>query len=102
MIGKILAPDGDWFDEFGWSVAVSEDRVVVGAPRNDNENGDDAGAVYVFTTSGEFVEKLVAPDSHTTKYFGRDVSNFGNTLIVGAPEDDDNSEISGSAYMYLI
>ena len=37
---------------FGWSVAVADETVVVGAP-GDATNGEKAGAVYVFERTGD-------------------------------------------------
>lgn len=39
--------DGTAGDTFGWSVAVAGDRIVVGAPRDD-DNGTNSGSAYVF------------------------------------------------------
>jgi PKD repeat protein len=36
------------FDEFGWSVALDGSTTLVGAVRDDNANGDIAGAAYAF------------------------------------------------------
>ena len=44
---KLTAFDGEAYDNFGISVAVDGDTVVVGAPRNDGA-GADSGSVYVF------------------------------------------------------
>ena len=47
---ELKASDGAQFDWFGKSVAVSGDRVVVGAPTSDIDEG--AGALYVFDYDG--------------------------------------------------
>ncbi len=44
---KLTASDGAAFDNFGWSVAISSDYVIVGAPDNDG-NGSNSGSVYFF------------------------------------------------------
>ena len=67
---KLVSSDGADQDQqwFGASVDVSGDRVVVGAP-NDDERGASAGAAYVFESdgSGGWVEtKLMSADSKTT------------------------------------
>lgn len=102
LVEKIKAPDGSSFDNFGYSVDVSENIVAIGARSNDNENGSNAGAVYLFTTEGAFIEKVVAPDGQAGDKFGQDVSVAGNNLLVGAYFDDDNGSASGSAYLYLL
>ncbi len=46
-VNKLLASDARAFDDFGWSVAVNGDAVVVGAYGED-AGGNRAGAAYVF------------------------------------------------------
>src|SRR5690606_11210642 len=50
---RLLASDAGDGDEFGWSLAIDGDILVIGAHRNDHENAQpdpiqDAGTVYVF------------------------------------------------------
>lgn len=45
---KLAPADGDENDFFGWSVAVDDDTALVGAWRDEDPNGDDAGLAYVF------------------------------------------------------
>jgi hypothetical protein len=44
--------------------------------------------------------KLLAADGEAQDLFGDSVSVDGNTALIGAPEDDDNGEASGSAYVF--
>ncbi len=43
---KLLAPDAEAYDLFGWPVAISGDYAIVGASGKD-EGGNDAGAAYI-------------------------------------------------------
>ena len=105
---KLTAFDGEAYDNFGISVAVDGDTVVVGAPGNDGD-GADSGSVYVFVkptggwaTSTE-TAKLTASDGAALDYFGYSVAVDGDTVLVGAYQDDDeenDSEDSGSAYIF--
>ncbi len=105
---KLTAFDGEAYDNFGISVAVDGDTVVVGAPGNDGA-GADSGSVYVFVkptggwvTSTE-TAKLTAYDGAALDYFGYSVAVDGDTVLVGAYLDDDeenDSEDSGSAYVF--
>ena len=103
-------------DEFGWSVAVSGDTVVVGAKREDSgttgvnstpsENLFDAGAAYVFVRNGtNWTEQAYLKASNTGKddEFGYSVAVSGDTVVVGAHwEDthDDWDRRSGAAYVF--
>ena len=99
---KLTASDGDADDEFGYSVAVDGDTVVVGA-WVDDDNGPYSGSVYVFNTpagGGWVTAKLLASDGATGDWFGGSVSLDGDRLAVGASGDDDNGSRSGSVYVY--
>jgi hypothetical protein len=50
QVRKLLASDGDIADSFGFSVGISGENAIIGSPSDDNENGNDAGAAYIFGT----------------------------------------------------
>ena len=96
---KLIAVDGAANDEFGYSVAVDGDTIVVGARQDDTSNG----AAYVFTeVSGvwKHVAKLTADDGAANDEFGISVAVDGDIIVVGAHQDDDNGDLSGSAYVF--
>src|ERR1022692_2896038 len=81
----LTALDGVTDAVFGFSVSVSGDTAVVGAP-NQDEN-DSPGAAYVFTRSGTTwtqQQKLTASDGSLVNEFGISVSVSGDTAVVGA------------------
>ncbi|MCB9421610.1 MAG: FG-GAP repeat protein [Ardenticatenaceae bacterium] len=99
---KLTASDGAAFDYF-YTVAVSEDTVVVGA-YGDDDNGADSGAAYVYSRNGTIwiqQAKLTASDGAADDWFGRAVAVSGDTVVVGAVGDDDNGSSSGSAYIFV-
>ena len=103
QVAKLTASDGADDDEFGESVAMDGETVVVGAPQHDGGKG----AAYLFTkpTSGGWADttetaKLTASDGAADDEFGESVAMDGDTLVVGAPLDDDNAAHSGSAYVF--
>jgi len=90
---------------FGNSISIDEDYVIIGAPEENNDNGDGIGSVYVFNrdgTSWTQHAKLTASDGISFDYFGRSLSINGDRIIVGAPNDDDDfkGRDSGSAYIF--
>jgi hypothetical protein len=90
------------YDGFGEGVSLSGDRLVVGAP-GDDDMGDAAGAAYLFTRQdGGWVEqaKLLASDGEAHDFFGTEVAISDGTIVVGADHDDDAGPDSGSAYIY--
>ncbi|MFN2272585.1 MAG: hypothetical protein ACK2US_17215, partial [Anaerolineae bacterium] len=108
-VRKLTASDATASDEFGWSVVISGDTVVVGAPGEDGGLGDPllgAGAAYVFGRNqgggdhwGE-VRKLTASDAAVNDHLGYAVAVSGDTAVAGAHEDDDGGATSGSAYVF--
>ena len=88
--GRIVASDGASVDRFGYSVAVSNNVVAVGAREDDTTaGGPDAGSTYIFTRSGTTwtqVQKIAPTDTFNGDRFGVSVAlSFGN-LVVGAAE----------------
>ncbi len=101
----LVAADGARGDEFGNSVAISGDTVLVGAPGFDSENGLSVGAAYVFVRSGAAwtqQAQLLATDGATSDRFGVAVALDGDTAIVGADSDDTPAGVNaGSAYVFV-
>ena len=113
-------------DQFGWSVAVDFETIVVGAPQEDSaatgvagnqadNSAPAAGAVYVFRkTAGTWSQEayIKASNAEALDNFGWDVDISGELLVVGAKFEDsqapgingnqsDNSLVnSGAAYVF--
>ncbi|MGH6819950.1 MAG: FG-GAP repeat protein, partial [Methylocella sp.] len=113
-------------DQFGYSVAISGDTLVVGAPSEDSKatgvDGDqsdnsitDAGAAYVFVRSGATWSQqayLKASNTGSDDQFGYSVAISGDTLVVAAPSEasnatgvdgdqsDNSAADSGAAYVF--
>ena len=99
---KLLASDGAASDKFGWSLSVSGNVVVIGAPYDD-DNGSSSGSAYVFRyVDSTWVEeqKLLPADGAASDKFGYSVAVVGNAVVVGAYGDDDNGSSSGAAYVF--
>ena len=100
-VAKLLPADGALEDYFGHAVAVSGDTAVIGMQYDDH--GENSGAAYVFhLDGGEWVQqaKLLPADGEASDKFGASVAIDGNTIIVGAEEDDDIAVNAGSAYVF--
>ena len=86
---KLLANDGSSGDQFGFSVGIYENVVIIGAPYEDNDMGTNAGAAYIFTkdeTTGNWNEtvKLLPNDTDAAgTYCGYSVAISGNSSIMG-------------------
>ena len=96
---KLTATDGTADDQFGVSVAIGSETVVVGAFRKTVGASLDRGSAYVFVRTGTTwtqQAKLTAADGTTNDRFGVSVAISGETSVVGAYFDD-----SGSAYVFV-
>jgi hypothetical protein len=110
---------GRTYGNFGNSVALSEDgtTLVVGASRDSYDgNGQnylsDAGAVFVYLRSGNtwtFQQKLAGTGTNgrvSNDRFGTSVAIYGNTIVVGAFQQDYDASgansvtDAGAAYVY--
>ena len=94
-------------DQFGWSVAISGDRAIVGAVQEDDAGGSESGKAYIFNVStGALVQTLDNPTAYSTSAFddfGHSVAISGDRAIVGANgEADDGGPLSGKAYIFNV
>ncbi len=104
-VKKLTASDAQSGDNFGVSVAISGDTVVVGA-ENEDAGATDAGAAYVFQRNaggadnwGE-VKKLIASDAQFLDQFGDSVAVSGDTTVVGAGNESARGSFAGAAYVF--
>ncbi len=96
-------------DRFGTAVAIAGTTVIVGASGDGVEAGD-AGRVYVYdlasATPGVPVQVLknadpeLDADDPVGDLFGASVAVTGNTVIVGASNDDVEGSNAGRVYIY--
>ncbi len=109
-VRQLTASDATANDNFGWSVFIDGDTIVVGA-HVDDDAGTNSGSIYVFERNqggadnwGE-VTKRTASDATPGDNFGYFVSISGDTIVGGAWQDDDACPAepncdSGSAYVF--
>ncbi|MDE2180270.1 MAG: FG-GAP repeat protein, partial [candidate division NC10 bacterium] len=106
---KLTASDGAASDNFGYSVAIDGDTVVVGVPYADIGSNADQGAAYVFVKpsggwAGALTEtaKLIAAYGAANDKFGISVAIDGDTVVVGVPYADIGSNADqGAAYVFV-
>ena len=93
---QLTASDGADGDEFGAALCLSEEALIIGAPKH-AQNGPKSGAVYTFAQDvggpGNWgqMAKLLASDGTQKDQFGAAVSSEGSLAIVGAPRDGNGS-----------
>ncbi len=86
---------------FGYSAAIEGDRALVGAD-TDDENGVDAGAVYIFEHDDRWVQtqKLTADDGAPGDRFGDVVALDEGRALIGARRNDSRGKDAGAAYVF--
>jgi len=105
LLKKLMPDDGAGGDEFGYSVAISEERAICGAPLDD-DLGNSSGSSYVFgedeggTDNWGQMEKFYASDAAAGARFGRSVSVFTPHVSVGAFLGSATALEEGEAYAY--
>jgi hypothetical protein len=101
-------------DFYSWSIAIDGDTLVIGAPWEDggrdsasSEPVDSGGAhVYVRTAAGWMEQAhLKAQEPREGEFFGASVAVRGNTIVVGATDNDPSdwpasNDRSGAAYAF--
>ena len=96
---ELTAFDGAAGDFFGFSVSVSGDAALIGAP---NHNAQ--GAAYMFLGSNGVwtqQQELTASGGAENDAFGTSVYVSGETAVIGAPNGRINFQIQGAAYVFL-
>jgi hypothetical protein len=98
---KLLDPTGASSNaNFGWAVAVSGSRALVGAPYHGNLN-DGLAFVFVRDEGGWRFEATLLPSGLPSEaQFGQTVALSGNLAIVGAPYEAIGSGRRGAAYVF--
>jgi hypothetical protein len=102
---KLTIPDGTNGDQFGFSVDIDGSTIVGGAKEDTTVVGQvGIGAAYVFEFSGSswsLEQKLLASDGLAFDRFGYSTAVRGNTVAVGAREDDTAAgPDTGSQYIF--
>jgi hypothetical protein len=100
----MLTPsDGETNSDFGATVAISGNTIVVGARA---ENGKGAAYVFVEPVTGWVdstqTAELTASDAAASAAFGTSVAVNGSTVVVGAPNHRSlRNPPSGAAYVFV-
>jgi hypothetical protein len=105
QLAQLGASDGQPGDEFGISIAVCGQTIVVGASEF---NSSTIGAAYVFVegpngwASMTQIAKLTASDGQSGAIFGSSVACSGDMIVVGAPSQPvGTNSRQGEAYVFV-
>ena len=103
LVAKLVSPDATEGEtpEFGRTVAIKGNMVIVGARFARADAVERAGAVYVFGKHGDswqFEDKIISPAPETEDNFGRALAIQGDSLVVTARK---TSAEEGAAYVFV-
>ncbi|MHC4698578.1 MAG: hypothetical protein ACYTFA_17745, partial [Planctomycetota bacterium] len=103
---ELNASDATFLDEFGNSVSVGRDLLVVGAPNGEIPGTSNIGTVYVFKRNGQtWTEqtRLTAGEVYIESgaRFGEAVAIDGDRVIVGAPDKLDITGLNEAGAVYF-
>ena len=106
LLRTFLNPTPASSDNFGFAVALSDNRVIV-STINEDTAALTAGAAYLFDiTTGALIYTFLNPTPELNNVFGNN-DNFGFSValsatkaLVGAPNENVNGFHNGAAYLY--
>lgn len=113
MLRKLVAEEPKFSDEFGYSVAISEDYAIVGAPNDDVPVSggvplSNQGSAQIYkrdSTTWSFEQTITSSTAGNGNRFGWSVGISGDYAIVGEPLDGTTAPVnygkSGSAYIFF-
>ncbi len=92
-------------DQFGNSVCIKDNKVIIGAPFDDIAGNNSQGSADIYAYNGAswvLQDRLVASDGAVDDRFGYSVTITGNYAIAGIPYDNVGSNADqGSANQYF-
>lgn len=98
---QLTASDIENYDHFGRAVDIGGNIIVVGAPQSSGK-----GSAYVFvmpingSPSAIEVAKLTQSGERLRGHFGRSVSIYEDTIVIGASTHDHGSGPSGTVFVF--
>ena len=95
----LVSPDPQTSEYFGWALASDAELLVVGALGRGTTQPE-AGAVYLYTNTGEYLRTLEAPEPRKDDHFGEAVALLPEYVIVGAPGHDSAGTDAGAILVF--
>ena len=97
---EISGSDTANYDQFGWSIAFANNKLIVGAPFDD-DGGNASGTVYVYNPDGTGEVKINPATPLANRNFGRSVAGGAGKIAVGCPFSDPGGTTNkGEAFLF--
>jgi len=103
---KNITPSSEEFNaNFGSSVAIDSNYIVVSSPNKDLDNANE-GVAYIFKINSDTdiaqIDQISALDAQEDDNFGNSVAIDGAYIVVGAYKEDTTNIDAGSAYIFKL
>ncbi len=99
FLTRFANPTPSLGDSFGQTIALSADRVLIGAPYDD-AGAEWAGAAYLFDLQGHLLQTFSNPSPSFDDEFGSAVAFVGNNVVIGSRREDAAGYDNGAAYFF--
>jgi hypothetical protein len=100
LVQTIRNPSPSSGAQFGYSVALVGENILVGAPFDDTA-GTDAGTAHLFDgATGKLLHTFQSPNPAAGDWFGIAVAAVGSNVLVGALGDDTAAHDAGAAFLF--
>jgi hypothetical protein len=96
----LKSPEPERSKNFGYSVDISGDTILVGESYAEADGKEKAGKAYLFDEEGNLLKTLQAPEPEAGAEFGYSVGISGDTLIVGEYKADVEALNEGRAHVF--
>lgn len=101
LMHTLITDDVATGDRLGFSLAIDNDNVIVGVHLDSNENGDYAGALYIFSAiTGDQTTKIIPDDGAAIEQFGGNAKISDRYLAVNSALGHDSGVTIGSVYVF--
>jgi hypothetical protein len=89
FVRTLYPADGVALDDFGRSIAITGNTLIVGAPGRSQPGFTAVGAVYLYNlATGAFIRRIDAPAPLSFSGWGTAVAGDGDLVVIGAPVHD--------------
>jgi hypothetical protein len=103
LIYTFQSPAIETKGNFGTSVAIDGDIIVIGEHQGDPNSITNAGRAYIFNTTGHLLANLTSPEPQMNANFGWSVAVSGDNVVVGEPNATVNGEpYAGRAHIFSV
>ena len=102
-VDRLIPADPYAHSDFGFSIAIDGEAILVGAPGDHCGIGHATGSAYLFRRQGGLWQqeaKLMASDPAISDCFGIAVALRGDRLLIGSSFNNESGFESGAAYLF--